>query len=62
MPIATKMLGGTFDRIGLNEADGAADAGNYGNLWVMNGGFSDSLGLVLAIGKQNPRNKHARLC
>jgi hypothetical protein len=60
--IAAKMLGGTFDRIELNEADGAADAENYGNLWVLNGGFSDSLGLGLAIGKHNPWNKHACLC
>jgi hypothetical protein len=53
------MLGGTSDRIGLNEADGAADAGNYGNLWVLNGVFSERPGPRLTIGKRNPRDKHA---
>lgn len=57
--VKAKMLGGTFDRIFLNEADGAADAGNYENLWVLNGVFSERQGLRLTIGKRNPRDKHA---
>jgi hypothetical protein len=45
--ITMKMLAGTFDRILLNEADSAADAGNYGNLWVLNGVF----GVRLELGR-----------
>jgi len=53
------MLGGTFDRIVLNDADGAADAGNYEYLWVLNGVFIERLRLRLKIGKGNPRDKHS---
>ena len=48
-----------FDGILLNEADGAADAGNYGNVWVLNEDFSESLGLRLTIGKRHPRDNYA---
>ncbi len=57
--ITKKMLVGTFDRILLNEADGAAGAGSYGNLWVLKEVFSESLGFGLKIGRRNPRYKHA---
>jgi len=54
-----RKCGGTFDRIFLNEGDGATDAGSYGNLWILKGVFSGRLGLGLTMGKRDPRDKHA---